>query len=81
MAKKHGASGAPIHQPAALTAVEEEAQEMMRANDEGEIDNVFDIFDDVSGIEERLPATSALRPAWDTFHGEMMESLEAAAKD
>lgn len=64
-----------------LSAVEQEAQEMLRANDEGEIDNVFDILEDMNDIEQRLPATSPLRPAWDAFHEECMEIVMESAGD
>lgn len=79
MAKK--TSGTPMNKEPALTAVEREAQAMLTSNDEGEIDNVFDIIEEMTSIEERLPATSRLRPQWDAFHAECMEILVDSAKD
>jgi hypothetical protein len=81
MAKKIAGSGAPVSKGPALSAVEREAQEMLTSNDEGEIDNVFDILEDMTSIEERLPANSALRPAWDAFHEECMQIVIDSAKE
>lgn len=72
-------AGAPTKQ-AVLTAVEREAQNMLDSNDEGEIDNVFDVFEEMNDIEQRLPATSALRERWDTFYEECMQSVMDSAK-
>jgi hypothetical protein len=79
MAKK--SAGAPPSKGPALSAVEREAQAMLDSNDEGEIDNVFDILEDMTDIEQRLPATSALRERWDTFHEECMQIVMDVSKE
>jgi hypothetical protein len=80
MAKKTAGTGAPLNKKPQLSAVEREAQEMLNENDEGNIDNVFDVLEDMTSIEERLPANSQLRPAWDAFHEEMMQIVMDSAK-
>jgi hypothetical protein len=53
---------------------------MLRSNDDGEIDNVFDIMEDMNDINERLPATSSLRGDWDAFYEECMKIVIDSAE-
>jgi hypothetical protein len=76
MAKKTAGTGAPLSKTPQLSAVEREAQEMMDDGDEGNIDNVFDVLEDMMSIEERLPANSQLRAPWDEFYTSMMKIVE-----
>ncbi|MBA2543996.1 MAG: hypothetical protein H0V17_30415 [Deltaproteobacteria bacterium] len=72
-------AGAPTSAPV-LSPVEREAQNMLDLNDEGEIDNVFDIQEEMNDIEQRLPETSVFRARWDVFHEECMQILMDSAK-
>jgi hypothetical protein len=82
MAKKKAGSGAPMPKSSAapLTEIEQQAQAMLDDNDEGNIDNVFDVIDDLMSIEEELPKSSRLRPAWDAFYASCIEIIEDSAK-
>jgi hypothetical protein len=80
MAKKKAGTGAPPAKTPALSAVEREAQGMIDEDAEGNIDNVFDILEDMMDIEERLPANSQLRPVWDEFYSSCMKIVEDSAK-
>ena len=53
-----------------LSDVERAAQSLLQQNDNGDIDNVWDIIDELMDIEQRLPATSPLRAEWNVFYEE-----------
>jgi hypothetical protein len=53
-----------------LSPIEQRAAELMRQNDDGELDNVFDIVDELAEIGDALPRSSPLRERWDQFAGE-----------
>jgi hypothetical protein len=50
--------------------IEQEVTELLAANDAGDIDNVFDIIDELVDYDKRLPKTSPLRAQWDAFFAE-----------
>ena len=52
--------------PATL-AIERQVREMLDADAAGDIDNVFDIVEELMDYDQRLPKASALRPPWDKF--------------
>jgi hypothetical protein len=80
MAKKKAGTGAPLNKTPQLTALEREVQDLLDQDADGNLDNVFDIIDELVDFEERLPANSALRPAWDEFHAGCMKIVEDSAK-
>lgn len=53
---------------AALTPIEIEARELLDADKNGDIDNVFDIVEDLEAIRKGLPKTSELYPEWKRFY-------------
>ena len=61
---------------ATLSPIELEAKELLKQNDEGMIDNVFDIIDELFSIEEGLSADSPVRSDWDPFYEECMRLIE-----
>lgn len=65
-AKQAKPAAKPKAKPAA-SAVEREVAEMLRASDDGEIDNVWDIAADLVDLDKRLPKSSPLRPQWNKF--------------
>jgi hypothetical protein len=50
--------------------IEQQVSELLAANDAGDIDNVFDIIDELVDYDKRLPKTSPLRAQWDAFFAE-----------
>jgi hypothetical protein len=62
-----------------LSAVEQEATAMLE--DAENIDNVFDVIEELTSIEERLPASSPLRAEWDPFYASCMETIVGSAGD
>lgn len=60
----------------ALSPIEVEAKDLLKENDEGMIDNVFDIIDELFRIEEGLPADSSVRVEWDAFYADMVALIE-----
>lgn len=79
MAKKD--AGAPVSKVGSrLSEIEQAARDLLDENDEGNIDNVFDVIDDLTSIEEQLPADSPLRAEWDAFYADCMQIVEDSAK-
>jgi hypothetical protein len=72
MGKATGTGTPPATTPA-RSPIEQQAQDLMNEGDEGNIDNVFDVMEDLIQIEEQLPAGSPLRPPWNEFYASMME--------
>jgi len=61
--------------------IERQVAELLAENEEGNIDNVFDIMEELTDFEERLPRTSPLRPQWDEFYAECMEIAVSVSTD
>ena len=53
---------------AALTPIEAEARKLMDADAAGDIDNVFDIVEELETVRKGLPKTSDLYPEWKRFY-------------
>jgi hypothetical protein len=73
MAKKDAGTGTPPNKGAQLSPIEQRARDLLTEDEEGNIDNVFDIMDDLTEIEEELPQNSPLRAEWNTFYESCME--------
>src|SRR5438552_11664526 len=73
----------PMAPPAGdMTPVEVEVAQLLKDDANGDIDNVFDIVDQLQDLDKRLPATSTWRPKFDAFVQEceqiMVESASGA---
>ena len=53
---------------ATLTPIEAEARKLMAADAAGDIDNVFDIVEELETVRKGLPKTSDLYPEWKRFY-------------
>lgn len=73
MAKKDAGTGAPPSK-VQLSPIEQRARELLDEDADGNIDNVFDIMDDLTEIEEALPQNSPLRAEWNAFYESCMET-------
>jgi len=68
-------TGAPTISAPPLSEVEREVQDLLDSDANGDIDNVFDIVEELLDLEERLPENSRLRPAWNNFHADCMKIM------
>lgn len=66
-AKAKATKAKPAKPAPAQSDVEREVAEMLRASEDGEIDNVWDIAADLMDLDKRLPKKSPLRPQWNKF--------------
>ena len=62
------AASAPAPSNGAATPIELEARKLMDADKNGDIDNVFDIVEELEAIRKGLPKTSELYPEWKRFY-------------
>jgi hypothetical protein len=60
--------------------IELQVQELLAENAAGNIDNVFDIMEELADYEERLPRTSPLRPEWDEFYADCMSTAVSVSE-
>jgi hypothetical protein len=72
-ASKPKASSSKGKKQTSLSDVEQEVQQLLDDNDAGNIDNVFDHLGDMYEIDQKLPKTSKLRPAFDKLYAEFGE--------
>ena len=62
-------------------AIERQVTALLASNDAGEIDNVFDIIDELVDYDKRLPKTSPLRKQWDAFFTECEQIMIEVSQD
>jgi len=65
--------------PKKLSPIEKKVAELLKSNDNGDVDNVWDIAEELAEFEDKLPQTSSLRPAWDAFYSECEEIMSGSA--
>ena len=65
---------------AAVAGIELEVTKLLAANDAGDIDNVFDIIDELLDYDKRLPKASKLRPVWNAFFAECEQIMIDVSK-